>query len=307
MAGLTRSKQDVNPKDVQAMFLKLAASQGMPFAEAGAEYLLGNLEDAKSSAAIDAVLSALPVAGVAAKPVARAVKRAAPVTKELLHDAFNAAQEAGLIQGPAYAVPQSNIQNVKENILKNYGKYGAQRVERAADEIPNLGNLYTEQAMLRAFGGDNAKALMTIDPKNFEQYAHRLSDSKEGVIDTLKKLVGGFEDVPFLEINKEEYGLPLMPFISGHEGRHRSRAMSELGENASLVQLLPRAELREPFPRRSQEEYVNALKEELALMDNMVLPEREALLPQRPAIKLPDIYAKGGSATKSVKKRSKNG
>jgi hypothetical protein len=106
MAGLTRSKQDVNPKDVQAMFLELAASQGMPFAEAGAEYLRGNLEDAKSSAAIDAALSALPVAGVAAKPVARAVKRAMPVTKELLHDAFNAAQEAGLIQGPAYAVPQ---------------------------------------------------------------------------------------------------------------------------------------------------------------------------------------------------------
>ncbi|NDD92885.1 hypothetical protein EBZ37_12445, partial [bacterium] len=49
MAGLTRSKQDVNPKDVQAMFLDLAASQGMPFAEAGAEYLRGNLEDAKSS------------------------------------------------------------------------------------------------------------------------------------------------------------------------------------------------------------------------------------------------------------------
>jgi hypothetical protein len=86
------------------MFLELAASQGMPFAEAGAEYLRGNLEDAKSSAAIDAALSALPVAGVAAKPVARAVKRAMPVTKELLHDAFNAAQEAGLIQGPAYAI-----------------------------------------------------------------------------------------------------------------------------------------------------------------------------------------------------------
>jgi hypothetical protein len=215
--------------------------------------------------------------------------------------------KASKVQSPDFVIPQSKIQSVKENILKNYGRYGAQRVERAADEIPNLGNLYTEQALLRAFSGDNAKALMTIDPKNFEQYAHRLSDSKEGVIDTLKKLVGGFEDVPFLQINKEEYGLPLIPFISGHEGRHRSRAMSELGENASLVQLLPRAELREPFPRRSQEEYVNALKEELALMDNMVLPEREALLPQRPAIKLPDIYAKGGSATKSVKKRSKNG
>jgi len=106
MAGLTRSKQDVNPKDVQAMFLELAASQGMPFAEAGAEYLRGNLEDAKSSAAIDAALTAVPVVSMAAKPVARAVKRAMPVTKELLHDAFNAAQEAGLIQGPAYAVPQ---------------------------------------------------------------------------------------------------------------------------------------------------------------------------------------------------------
>jgi hypothetical protein len=104
MAGLTRSRQSLDPNEIQAMMLDVPASIGVPFAEAGAEYLRGNLEDAKSSAAIDAALTAVPVVSMAAKPVARAVKRAMPVTKELLHDAFNAAQEAGLIQGPAYAI-----------------------------------------------------------------------------------------------------------------------------------------------------------------------------------------------------------
>jgi hypothetical protein len=103
--------------------------------------------------------------------------------------------------------------------------------------------------------------------------------------------VGAFNDVPYLLINKEEQGLPLMPFISGHEGRHRSRVMAGKGEKSGLVQLFPRAELREPFPRRSQEEYIEALKKELEMTDNKVLPEGF----ERPPIKLPDVYAMGGA------------
>lgn len=76
MAGLTRSRQPLDPKEIQAMMLDIPAGLGVPFAEAGAEYLRGNIEDAKTSAAIDAALTAVPAVGALAKPAYRAVKGA---------------------------------------------------------------------------------------------------------------------------------------------------------------------------------------------------------------------------------------
>jgi hypothetical protein len=219
-------------------------------------------------------------------------------------------------QAGAIIIP-SKISNVKEAIRQSKGEYGARRVERAADEVKNLEKLYKEQALIEAFGGDNAKVLMTMNPADFEKYAVPLQprfmdknstryttsgermDYPEYMSEYLPN-VGAFNDVPFLLINKEEQGLPLVPFITGHEGRHRNRVMAGKGEEAGLVQLLPRAELREPFPRRHQEEYIEALKEELGMTGNMVLPERfidegsDATI-RRPAIKLPEVYAEGGS------------
>jgi hypothetical protein len=213
-----------------------------------------------------------------------------------------------IIQAPSVVIP-SKLSNVKEAVRQSKGDFGARRVERAADEIPNLERMYKEEGLRSAFTGDNAQAMMTMNPADFEKFALPLVKSKgsrspmseRGDIDKytlptdeyvqyLQGLRGGFEDVPFLGINKEEYGLPLKPFISGHEGRHRSRALAESGQPTSLVRLVPRAELREPFPRRSQEEYLQALREELDLTGNLVLPEGRT----GSAIVLPDIYAEGG-------------
>jgi hypothetical protein len=233
-----------------------------------------------------------------------------------------------LPQTPTVVIP-SRLNKLKEAVRQSKGDYGARRVERAADEIPNLEALYNEQALRSAFNGDNAKALMTMNPSDFEKYAapiprsvtnpdatrhqwHEILDDGRTLtfseyIDHLKNLKG-FRDVPFLVINKEEQGLPLIPFLHGHEGRHRNRAMTESGEQAGLVQLFPEGELREPFSRKDQEEYLDSLKKELGLTDNLVLPEKyiesgESLWGnqiQRPAIKLPDIYADGGKVAKRV-------
>ena len=222
---------------------------------------------------------------------------------------------------PNIIIP-SKLSNVKEAVRKREGDYGARRVERASDEIPNLEKMYQEEALKRAFTGDNAKALMTINPKNFEKYATPLpmnvAKNKayfekdvpmdfDQYIKHLSELNDGFSDVPFLEINKKEQGSQLTPFISGHEGRHRSRALANSGEENSLVQLFPRAELREPFPRRSQEEYIDALKKELEMTGNMVRPESEEIYGNgqiqqiiRKPIQLPDIYANGGRVHLSV-------
>jgi hypothetical protein len=179
--------------------------------------------------------------------------------------------------------------------------------------------MYQEDALKQAFTGDNAAAMMTIDPSRFEEFATPISSTftransvrhtSAGDMVTFPeyleylKSVDGFDAVPFLEINKQLQGTMAKPYVSGHEGRHRNRAMSQSGEKTGLVQLLPRSELREPFPRRTQEEYIEALKKELEMTGNIVLPQinkNQPHLPQRPAIDLPDIYAEGGGAFKTL-------
>lgn len=236
------------------------------------------------------------------------------------------------VKAPKVSVPKvesptvmkrSEVSDLFRQVGAREGTYGAQRVERAADEIPNLEKMYTRDALLDAFSGDNARALMTMNPADFEKYATPIDPffltskayspsegvGKMGHDEYIKYLAesqgkGGFNDVPYLIINKEEQGLPLTPFITGHEGRHRNRAMAQSGVTSGLVKLLPRAELREPFPRRFQQDYIEALKKEMEMTGNKVLPQTwtqsnpnsfDDTVIRRPAIDLPDLYANGGA------------
>ena len=226
------------------------------------------------------------------------------------------------VEAPAVVIPKG-ISKVKEAVRASKGDFGARRVERAADEIPNLEKIFSEDALRQAFTGDNAKAMMTMNPADFEKYAAQLHMKKsvgpkaaelasqgdlskhtmttEEYLKYLRTLPEGFSDVPFLQVSKEEVGLPLMPYISGHEGRHRNRALAGAGEQKSLVQLMPNYELREALPRRHQDEYIQALRDEMFITGNKVKPEKyfddslpKNLLIERPPIDLPDFYAKGG-------------
>jgi hypothetical protein len=223
------------------------------------------------------------------------------------------------------AIMRSNIlTNVKSAVRQEQGQYGARRLDRAADEIPNLEKMFNQNGLMEAFTGDNARGLMTMNPADFEKYAVKLEYHnrrpkhasfedrlKSGDVDQLdmpteeylkylRSLPSGFDYVPFLEISKKELGSPKIPFISGHEGRHRNRALANSGEKKSLVQLLPEYKLRESFPSRSQEEYIEALKKELEMTGNIVTPEDYGT-DKRPPIILPDIYAKGGAVKPKVK------
>ena len=92
--------------------------------------------------------------------------------------AIGKAQKAGkaaetaakVIEAPSVVIP-SRLSNIKEVVHGKIGEYGARRVERAADEIPNLERMYKEEALRQAFLGDNAKALVTMNPADFEKYA----------------------------------------------------------------------------------------------------------------------------------------
>ena len=200
---------------------------------------------------------------------------------------------------------KEELRKLKAEVLLRKGQYGLQRLEKALDEIPNLSEMFSYDALRDAFLGDNAKALMTMDPASFQDYATNLPKwhlEEQETKDRLKDLsqVKGFSDVPYLDIDKKEQGQPIIPHIAGHEGRHRSMALTGKGAKKSLVQLLPRTELREPLPRREQGEYIDALRKELAMTKNMVTPEKNwdevfyRDVPRSPR-KLPDVYAKGGS------------
>jgi hypothetical protein len=226
------------------------------------------------------------------------------------------AQEQAKKQGMA----KGGSEQLRKYVLNNEGTYGARRMERAFDEIPNLEDMYDEHALKRAFTGDsnNTNLLATINPADFEKYAvalnsrtHReptpsLEDKKKkrevrktdmSTDDYLKYLasIGKLSDVPYLYLYQDETGIPLIPHITGHEGRHRNRTLVKKGQPKSLIQVHMKGALREDFPRRDREEYINALQKQLASSHNLVYPEYRDDDERRPAIKLPDIYAKGGT------------
>jgi hypothetical protein len=224
-------------------------------------------------------------------------------------------------KAPMFMKP-SALTELKKTVQQEKGGYGSRRLERAADEVPNLEKMYTLDALKERFLGDNAKALMTMSPADFEKFASELQgktsvgpkaaeSARQGDIskytvptdEYVKHLerIAMFDSVPYLNLAKEEVGLPLLPYISGHEGRHRSRALAGRGEKRNLVGVTPTMDLREGLPRRSQEEFIEAMKKELELSGGLVLPQSEPMLGGRPPIILPDVYAKGGAVKPKVK------
>jgi hypothetical protein len=213
------------------------------------------------------------------------------------------------------------VKELEQYLRQREGEYGVKRLQRAADEIPGLENMYDYEALRSAFGGDNAQALMTMNPADFEKFAHRLgSEEDESAYEGgmtreqyLNKLIRiarakGFRDVPFLDVGKRKP--TYLPSIEGHEGRHRTRALAKMGEQKTLVRLFPTPSMREPMPRRYREDFIEAMKKELG-EKRLVTPEGRSLLPadltaqehrnlenrnlvasNRP--QLPEIYKDGG-------------
>ena len=203
------------------------------------------------------------------------------------------------------------------NLVKQQGgTAAAKRLERAADLVPNLEHQFQPQALKSALTGDNATALMVMNPKDFKKYATPLPEihtefgnfniadknikgNYQEYLDYLGRITkkGGLEDVPYLQLNLEQNRT--FPNVAGHEGRNRSEALAKLGNKTSLVRMLPRANLRESLPRRSQEEYLEALVNKIGNKP-MVTPQPDfdpvkGVDIRRGLIDLPEMFKKGGS------------
>jgi hypothetical protein len=178
MTGLTRSRQSLDPNEIQAMMLDVPASIGVPFAEAGAEYLRGNIEDAKFAAGVDAALTAVPVVGMAAKPAYRAVKsgvkKAAPAAREAARGALESAMESGAIQGPMYAVPKGKkiIAAPQDEALRIAQRNAAKPVSEGGLGLPK-NNTPMDRARAMGFDTEAYKGMHPYDPNTGEVWGVR--------------------------------------------------------------------------------------------------------------------------------------
>ena len=193
------------------------------------------------------------------------------------------------------------------------------RLERAADEVPGLNKLYSENALIQALRPE--AALVTMPPGDFQDFAKPLNMNKAGgysreyihpmyrdavpalrphvaspddYIDALAKVpdVGGFDDMPLLTVA----GGKEMPFISHAQGRHRMRALDRRGEQSSLILLKPEARLRSGFRGDTDQDYIDNFRQYLARSGNEVRPEWNEFMdaaPRDPKV-LPEPYADGG-------------
>jgi hypothetical protein len=199
------------------------------------------------------------------------------------------------------------IRELRQKMANETGEYNAKRLDRAADEVKNLGDTFSSDALRRAFMGDNTTGLIIVDPGKYETLAaklprkgydedvhgaspqYRIGDRLVNYDEYIKHLQSiaqktGFTDVPYLNLNKRDKDALL--YISGHEGRHRQRALADLGDAKSLVRIEPRAAIREPIERRTKEQGIEGLK--AAIQNKPVKSENDEI------IILPEVFKHGG-------------
>jgi hypothetical protein len=208
--------------------------------------------------------------------------------------------EGGLVEdlpkfGKGQLFRSPKLSELIKETRNNAGNFRAQRIERAADEIPMLDTRYSIPALDRAFNGETIEMMTTMNPADFEKYALPLRRVDQQHIDKLRGIVGvsgsgGFNDVPYLSIRQpppEE-----LPMIFGHEGRHRSRALAGLGDDASLVRIRPGGLMKESLPRHTAEEFFDAFKQKHGSLLYVVPEEYGGDI--RAPYQLPELYADGG-------------
>jgi hypothetical protein len=278
---------------------------------------------------LDAIMQGLKNEDISAKDVALFINSFIPVSGDIQsaaegYQAFKDKDYLGAGLGAAGALPvipnitkyvRGSISDLLNTIKNERGDYMARRVERAADEVPNLENQYSEKALKSTFSESNPQALMVLDPKDFEEYAmpiapgltgslgkYRGSQVPEGMtydqyIDYLAKAArkSGLSDVPFLGLSETASGGVR---ISGHEGRHRTRALAKQGDKSTLVRLLPDYGLTPSEARRYKEDYIEALKARLGL-DPTVAPEAFPDV----QIPMPEPFKHGGEVTDFIKSK----
>jgi hypothetical protein len=252
-----------------------------------------------------------------------AINEAAGVADLPRFTKFDEKAEGGSVDGYAPGGKVGGLSSLVKMISNQMGGKAGDRLTRAADTVPNLEKQYSRDALYNAFTGDGNTAMAVMNPADFEKYAARISKQSESFIpywdqsapktidnkltheEYLKQLGEiarnkGFRDVPFLQVGQRRDWET--PTITGHEGRHRNRALSQLGDQSTLTQISPTGSLRESYPFWTSEEYLEALKKKIGASP-IVKPQMESdpalyNVGDRSPIALPELFKKGGKVKK---------
>jgi hypothetical protein len=192
----------------------------------------------------------------------------------------------GVGKAAAEVKKTGKLTRLQKELRERGGEKQAQRLERAADEIPGLERLFHSRGLIEAFQGSEGfpyQGVVTMRPGDYKNFSQPLEvdlgEGRQGIspysvqnIEDLRELIRRgrpFTSVPYLQLDKKG---PLT-IVSGHEGRHRTRAMEAEDMPATLVQVLPRhalkfKDLRNPSPSEWRQKLSEAMGPE-----GLVLPE----------------------------------
>ena len=145
----------------------------------------------------------------------------------------------------------------------------AERIERIAKELPVVPRIYSPKAVAEKVAFAEPNSLVGMTPRQFEQVAYPLDvDAVRPYIEHYKDLLRvdqfvepapglfterglksmredgfkGFADIPYLQYRQMHDDAPLLAQrVTGHEGRHRNKAIEELfgPDEPSLVHMMP--------------------------------------------------------------------
>jgi hypothetical protein len=207
----------------------------------------------------------------------RAVAEAGKKAKE--------AKESKKVEAPEIKT-SGKIARLEQKLKEVSGKDQSRRLQRAADEIEGLERMFHSRALEEAFRGRAGypfQGVMTMKPEDFKNWASTLefkfpdgttrlgSHSEQNIADLQEILRRGrpFREVPYLTIGKGG-GLPM---VTGHEGRHRTRAMAAEGYPSTLVSLFPNRAMEFREVRNQTPEQWRQLVTESMGPERLMLPE----------------------------------
>lgn len=214
----------------------------------------------------------------------------------------------------------SRLGDIGRYIAREWGQLPKARFDQAGDEA-NL-ERFNDPALRRMFDPAHSSLMTTMPPEAFEEFAKRMPSGEEQIpyqrwnnvpqtratnkhyyahpeemnqdryIDLLGKHIQkeGLDETPSLWMFKNQRN---HTEIYDHEGRHRMRALSRLGDDSGLVTLRPTnsGELRRPFDERL--EYLRD-KYFPKGVDTPIVPQLSG--ERRPAARLyNEPFAEGGS------------
>lgn len=144
---------------------------------------------------------------------------------------------------------------LREELPTSIGKPAERRLEQIRAEVPRAGELYSPRDIAEGLSKPKEQAFGVMNPKHFEHLAYPIEESvasnwrhlNEGRIVPTSELPGDDrKTIEYLKtlISKQKTPFAEVPYfgldnfngeIGSHNGRHRMRALAELGHENALV------------------------------------------------------------------------